>query len=54
MPSRRLRADGRAVEWRAGAVTERVDVRRDAVELSYVFAAPPAGSGDLVVRATYW
>lgn len=45
------RAEGAlALYDRAFGVTERYALRADGVELSYVFAAPPPGAGDLAVR----
>jgi len=43
------REDG-LVLYEHGALTERYEPRADGLEQSFVFAAPPAGSGDLVVR----
>ncbi len=50
-PGVRPRLDGRgAVYDREAGVTERFEVRPEGVALSYEFARPIAGSGDLVVR----
>ena len=38
------------VRYHRGNVVEQYEVRRDGIEQSFVFDAPPAGSGDLVVR----
>lgn len=44
------RCDGQDVTYDRGDVVEHVRVDRRGVELSYVFAARPAGDGDLVVE----
>lgn len=44
------RCDGQDVTYDRGNVVEHVRVDRRGVELSYVFAARPAGDGDLVVE----
>lgn len=47
-----VRAGERRVERAiAAGVTERFEIRPEGIEVSYEFAAPPAGRGDLVVRA---
>lgn len=45
-----VQADRTAHYEHAPGVTERYDVRPEGVALSWVFAQPPAGAGDLVVR----
>ncbi len=40
----------RHIEIARGSLVERYDARRDGVEQSFVFAARPQGTGDLVVR----
>jgi hypothetical protein len=42
--------DGQAVTFARGIVHERYECRPEGVEQSFVFAARPAGNGDLVVR----
>ncbi len=43
-------ADGRVSYARQPGLTERYDVRRDGLELSFLLETPPVGAGDLVVR----
>ncbi len=50
VPRAPRREGARAVYDRAPGLCERCEVRADGVELSYRFAAPLAGHGDLVVR----
>ena len=44
------RREGGLVLYERGALSERYEPRADGLEQSFVFAAPPAGGGDLVVR----
>jgi hypothetical protein len=41
---------GKAIYERGGGVSEIYETRRDGLYQSFVFSAPPAGAGDLVVR----